>query len=33
MWHRADCGAGIDVATVDALDQVSASCETVNVIA
>jgi Ca2+-binding RTX toxin-like protein len=30
---RADCGAGIDVATVDALDQVSASCETVNVIA
>ena len=30
---RADCGAGIDVVTVDALDQVSASCETVNVVA
>jgi hypothetical protein len=27
---RAVCGSGIDVATVDAKDQVSASCETVN---
>ena len=30
---RAVCGTGIDVATVDAKDYVSASCETVNVVA
>lgn len=30
---RAVCGTGIDVATVDSMDQVSASCETVNVVA